>query len=162
MRRKDREVLELNEIIAIIDECDIVRLGFLDESYPYIVPMNFSYEVMNGHINLYVHGAMEGRKYDLMLKHGKCAFEMDIPLKMECIPEAKDVTMRYKCVMGTADISFVYGDEKRRVMDEVIMARYEETRDFLYNKSVLPKTLIAKISVNSITAKVNPLAGEPD
>lgn len=162
MRRKDREVTDMDEIIRIIDECDIVRLGFQDEEYPYIVPMNFAYEIQDGKIVLYVHGAMAGRKYELMEKQGKCCFEMDIPLAMECIPTAGDVTMRYKCVMGTAKVSFVYGEEKQRVVDEVIMGRYENTRNFAYNKAVLPRTMVSKIAVDSVTAKVNPLAGMPD
>ena len=30
MRRKDREVTDFNEIIKIIDECEIIRLGIAD------------------------------------------------------------------------------------------------------------------------------------
>lgn len=33
MRRKDREVKDINEIIGIIDQCDIVRIGLADGIY---------------------------------------------------------------------------------------------------------------------------------
>lgn len=42
------------------------------------------------------------------------------------------------------------------------MGRYENTRNFAYNKAVLPRTMVSKIAVDSVTAKVNPLAGMPD
>ena len=110
MRRKDREITDFNIMIKIIDECDIIRIGLADGEFPYIVPLNFAYTVdENQQIRFYIHGAMAGRKYELMQKNLKCSFEMDIPLEMDCIIEKKDVTMRYKSVMGTASIRFLDG-----------------------------------------------------
>lgn len=162
MRRKDREVTDFNEIIKIIDECDIIRIGLSDGDFPYIVPLNFAYTVNGGQICFYVHGAMAGRKYALMNKNLKCSFEMDIPIKMECIYEKKDVTMRYKCVMGTADITFLDGEEKQAAIDDIIMARYEQTRSFEYNKAAVARTAVARLDVREITAKVNPVSGGAD
>lgn len=82
---------------------------------------------------------------------------MDIPLEMDCIVEKKDVTMRYKSVMGTAEISFLDGEEKQNAIDNIIMARYAETRNFEYNKNAVSRTAVAKLSVISLTAKVNPV-----
>ena len=45
MRRKDREVTGFSEIMKIVEQCEIVHLGLSDGDYPYIVPMNFAYEV---------------------------------------------------------------------------------------------------------------------
>ncbi len=162
MRRKDREVTDFETILNIIDECDIIRIGLADGDFPYIVPMNFAYNVNGSQITFYVHGAMAGRKYELMNQNKKCSFEMDIPLRMECIAEHKDVTMRYRCVMGTADIAFLDGQEKQDAMDNVIMNRYNETRHFDYHKAALKRTAVAKLTVSSLTAKVNPLSGGPD
>lgn len=157
MRRKDREITDFQEIIRIIDECQIVRLGLADGEYPYIVPVNFAYKVTDGQISLYVHGAMAGRKYEMLCKNPVCSFEMDIPLEMDCITEKGDVTMRYKCVMGKANVTFLEGIEKQAALDDIIMARYEETRNFDYNKSYMNNTAIAKLTVTEITAKANPV-----
>ena len=162
MRRKDREVTDFNEIIKIIDECDILRLGLSDGLFPYIVPVNFAYEVKDGRIFFYIHGAMAGRKYELLSKNKVCSFEMDIPLKIECIPEKKDVTMRYKSVMGKAEAVFLDGEEKRLAVENIIMGRYEETRNFDYNKNALPRTAVVRLAVTEITAKVNPINGNAD
>ena len=162
MRRKDREVTDFETILGIIEECNIIRLGLADGDFPYIVPLNFAYTVSGKQIDFYVHGAMAGRKYELMNKNGKCSFEMDIPLEMDCIPEKKDVTMRYKCVMGTADITFLEGEEKQNAMDTIIMNRYKETRNFDYNRGMVAVTAVAKLAVIDMTAKVNPIGGGAD
>ena len=157
MRRKDREVTDFEKIIRIIDECQIVRLGLADGDYPYIVPVNFAYKVTDDQITLYIHGAMAGRKYEMLCKNPVCSFEMDIPLEMDCIPEKGDVTMRYKSIMGKAKVTFPEGVEKQAALDDIIMARYEETRNFKYNSNCINNTMIAKLTVTEITAKINPI-----
>ena len=167
MRRRDREVTDPETILSFIDDCDIIRIGLADGDHPYIVPMNFAYTVTddpeNGRqIAFYVHGAMAGRKYGLMKQNRKCSFEMDIPLEMDCITEKKDVTMRYKCVMGRADIEFLEGEEKQSAIDNIIMARYEQTRSFDYNRKAVAVTMIARLVVTELTAKINPIGGGAD
>lgn len=157
MRRSDREVTDFETILGIIDECDIIRIGLADGDVPYIVPLNFAYTVSDKQIAFYVHGAKAGRKYELMHKNGKCSFEMDLPLEMDCMVEKKNVTMRYKCVMGTATITFLEGEEKKRAIDDIMMKRYEETRAFDYNRNMVEGTAVAKLTVTDLTAKVNPI-----
>lgn len=155
MRRKDREITDFDEILKIIDACDIVRLGLSDGDTPYIVPVNFAYEVMDAKVMLYIHGAMAGRKYEILIKNPICSFEMDIPVQIECIEEKKDVTMRYQSVMGKAVAEFLEGEEKVRALDEILMARYDQTRDFNYNRRMIPQTAVIRLKVVEMTAKRN-------
>lgn len=37
MRRKDREVTSIDEIVLIIDKCDVCRVAFSYNDIPYIV-----------------------------------------------------------------------------------------------------------------------------
>ncbi len=155
MRRKDREVTDFNTIVSIIDECNVLRIGLADDDYPYIVPLNFGYRVEGEQIYFYIHGAMAGRKYELMNKLKKCSCEMDVPLKIECMPERKSVTMKYKSVMGKANIKFLYGEERVLAMDKYIMGRYENTKNFEYNKNMLNITCVAELRVTEFTGKMN-------
>ena len=77
MRRKDREVTELEAVMEIIRQCDVLRLGLADGDYPYIVPMNFGWEEKEGRLYFYLHGAAEGRKAELLRQNGACFFQMD-------------------------------------------------------------------------------------
>ena len=71
MRRKEREVTDFNSILEIIDECRIMRIGLADGDFPYIVPLNFAYTVSGKQLDFYIHGALSGRKYELMKRCGK-------------------------------------------------------------------------------------------
>lgn len=162
MRRKDREVTDFDTIVRMVDECDIIRLGLADGDFPYIVPVNFAYTVTGQELCFYIHGAMAGRKYELLSRNPYCSFEMDIPLEMDCIVEKKDVTMRYKSVMGKCRADFLEGEEKQRAIDEIIMARHAETRCFDYNRDAVKRTAIIKLTVLDLTAKWNPVRSGAD
>lgn len=155
MRRKDREITDFDEIIKIINECDIIRLGLSDGNFPYIVPVNFAYTVSDNQIEFYIHGAMAGRKFQMLSANPLCSFEMDIPLGIDCIVEKKDVTMRYKSVMGKAKTEFLEGEEKQFAIDNIIMKRYRETENFDYNKSAVKRTAVARLTVIEVSAKAN-------
>ena len=157
MRRKDREITEFAEIIKIVDECEIVRIGLADGNYPYIVPVNFAYRMIDGQLFLYIHGAMAGRKYEMLRKNPECSFEMDIPLQIDCLAKQKDVTMRYKSVMGKATAEFLEGKENPPAIDDIIMARHDETRNFDYNRAAVSRTAVVRLEVKEITAKANPI-----
>ena len=67
MRRKDREITDFDKIVKVIDSCDCFRLGLIDDdNLPYIVPLNFAYEVTDGVISLYFHGSKSGKKADIL------------------------------------------------------------------------------------------------
>ena len=77
MRRSDREIKDFDEIIEVINKCDVCRLAINDGDYPYIVPMNFGFNIEDGKVVLYFHCASEGKKLELLRKNNKVAFEMD-------------------------------------------------------------------------------------
>ena len=43
MRRKDRELTELGEILQVVERCKVCRLAMADAAGLYLVPMNFGY-----------------------------------------------------------------------------------------------------------------------
>lgn len=47
MRRKDREIKNPEEILAIMKQCDVCNIAFFDEEYPYVIPLNFGVEYEN-------------------------------------------------------------------------------------------------------------------
>jgi nitroimidazol reductase NimA-like FMN-containing flavoprotein (pyridoxamine 5'-phosphate oxidase superfamily) len=78
MRRTDREVKNFDEIIDILSRCDTLRLGLNGEEYPYVVPLSFGFEAEDGEIIIYVHGAKEGKKHDLIAKDDRVCVEAGI------------------------------------------------------------------------------------
>ena len=80
MRRQDREVLQPEQIDAIIESCDCLRLGLNAEDGAYIVPLNFAY-VPGKPAKFYFHSAKEGRKVDMIGQGAKAGFELDAKRK---------------------------------------------------------------------------------
>ena len=77
MRRRDREVTELNEIIHILDSGKVLHLGLVDQGKPYIVPVNYGYVMENDKLVFYVHGALEGRKLDIIRNNSDCCVQIE-------------------------------------------------------------------------------------
>lgn len=157
MRKADREVKDFEIIKDIIAECDSIKLAFNDGDYPYIVPLNFGVEYVDDQIIFYVHGAKVGKKVDLIEANGKCGFEMDCSHVIELIPENKDITMRYRSIIGKANIEILEDlGEKRHGLD-VIMAGIKEAEGYEWNYDVVPHTMVAKLTVVEYAGKINPV-----
>ena len=66
MRLKKREITDPEILREILESCEVVRIGAMDEEGMFIVPMNYGYDVREEdgtlHVCLYLHGAKEGRK----------------------------------------------------------------------------------------------------
>ena len=66
MRRRDREVTELNEIIHILDSGKVLHLGLVDQGKPYIVPVNYGY-VMENDVSASKEGVVHNRSFFVIL-----------------------------------------------------------------------------------------------
>lgn len=159
MRRKDRQLSSFEQMLAIVERCDVLRLGIADGEYPYIVPVNFAYQVER-HENqdtlcLYTHGAIFGRKYELLRRKRCCSFEMDLIHDIVLLPEYGAVTQRYESVMGEARVEFLEGDDKQHAIDDIFMARWELTRNFDYNHHMVPHTAVMRLVVTAMSGKAN-------
>ena len=64
MRLKKREITDPEILREILESCEVVRIGAMDEEGMFIVPMNYGYDVREEdgtlHVCLYLHGAKEG------------------------------------------------------------------------------------------------------
>ena len=151
MRRKDREITEFEEIIDVMERCGVCRLALHDEEYPYIVPLNFGMQVEEGQIVLYFHGAEKGKKYELIKKNNKASFEMDCTTQLVTILEDSNCTMNYESVIGQGRVEILSENEKEQALD-ILMRHYRE-EDFPYNKAVIPKTTVFKLTVEKCSGK---------
>lgn len=151
MRRSDREIKERKEIIGVIEKCDVCRLALNDEGYPYILPLNFGMEIEEETIVLYFHGATEGKKYDLIAKDNRASFEMDCGHRLVTNEEKGSCTMEYESVIGQGRIEIVPDAQKYAAL-KILMKHYHK-EDFAFEKAVIPKTTVFKLTVGSITGK---------
>ena len=76
MRRKDREVTAIHEIVEILDLCKTCHVAMQDDGELYLVPLSYGYEIEDCTLTLYFHSAKEGRKLDIWKKNPNVCFEM--------------------------------------------------------------------------------------
>lgn len=104
MRRKDREIRDLDQLEDILKECDAVRIAAQDEAGLFIVPMNFGYRLEGEKLTLFVHSAPEGRKVDAFRQDGMVAFEMDCGHALRTADTACGHSFTYRSIMGSGMI----------------------------------------------------------
>lgn len=154
MRRSDREIKSMDEILDVIKRCDVCRLAFNDpEGYPYILPLNFGMQLENDKIVLYFHGAAEGKKYQLLEQDARVSFEMDCGhrLVMSGSRDSCHCTMEYESVMGRGRAEIVPDEQKYDALC-VLMRQYHE-ENCTFNKAAMPRTTVLRVVVEQITGK---------
>ena len=156
MRRQDREITELDELLEIINRCDICRLALNDDGYPYILPLNFGTEVNDGKLTLYFHSALEGTKLNLIRRDNRASFEMDCEGELEYIREKGYCTYAYESVIGSGRIIMVEDEDDKIHALRKLMQQYHGGKDVPFSRAALPRTAVYKLVVEKITCKQKP------
>lgn len=153
MRRKDREITDLEEIKAVVEKCDVCRIAINgDDGYPHIVPLNFGCEWQGERLTLYFHSAQEGRKMDLLARDSRVAFEMDCEHEIFSVEERGYCTMNFASVMGRGRIEFIDSEEEKIAALTLLTDRYHEGH-FEFGRGALKATRVYRLVAESISAK---------
>ncbi len=75
----EREVTEIELIEAMLNQFHHVNLGLHDtDGYPYVVPVNFGFEIIEDKLYVYTHFMKKGHKLDLMRNNPKVCLEFSM------------------------------------------------------------------------------------
>jgi len=152
MRRKDREITDLEEILSIVDECKVIRLAMLDENgLPYIIPLSFGYRFENGAFTFYFHSAPQGRKLDLLRRDGRVAFEMDCRGGLQTADRACGFGYYYASVLGSGTVEFLEGAEKCAALSALM--RHMAGREDTFTEEQARGVAVFAVRVESFSAK---------
>ena len=152
MRRKDREVTQTSEIIEIMKKCDSCSVAFFDEGYPYVIPMNFGVEHIDGVVTLYFHSAKFGKKLDLLRKNGRVAFEMSCSHQLVEGESPCSYTMEYESVCGNGHMEILDQAQKIKAL-QVLMNQYVEEQSLSFEKIALENVVVMSLIVNELKGK---------
>jgi uncharacterized protein len=152
MRRKEREISDMDLISEVIRSADTCRLAFADNNTPYIVTMNFGYSEGVKPV-LYFHCAPEGKKMEMMKKNNYVCFQMDSDHQLTTGDRCCDWGMKYKSVVGYGRLSPVEDmEEKERGLD-LIMEHYGGSGKQGYDPKVFLRTTLLRLEITEISAK---------
>ena len=154
MRRSDREVTDIQEIRALIDECKVIRLAMIDGNKPYVVPLNFGYTYENGAFTIYCHSAKEGKKLDVIRRNASVAFEMDCQNALQHGETACTHSYYYASVLGEGKAEILEGDEKCKGLSALML--HMAGRNDVFTAEMADKVAVIAIRVDALTAKKRP------
>lgn len=154
--RREREVTDLEEIIGILNRAKIVHVGMIDGNRPYVVPMNYGYTLENGKLTLYLHGAKEGRKLDILRENPNVFIEIDTDIVPFEGHTACHYGICYSSVMGEGTAEIVEDSEEKKEALSILMKTQTE-KDFTFTDRMVSIVTVIKIHVDEFTAKKRPL-----
>lgn len=153
MRRTDREIKDINEIVDILNKGNVIRVSMFNDVYPYIVPLSYGFEQIEDKIYIYIHSANEGLKLDLIRNNPNVAVETDEFIKTERIKHG--ITSRYRSVIAFGNALILDNDEEKKHGLRLIVDHYgynDFNLDICNNFSF---TTVVRIEVKEIFGKKN-------
>lgn len=153
MRRKEKEIVSHEEILALLDKCKVCRLGMSENNMPYIVPLNFGYEFSGDSLVLYFHCAHEGKKIDILKRNNKACFEVDCghELLMSNVPCRTGFA--YQSIIGQGGVAFLTDSQAKSHGLNVIFRHQTGRDDVCFEEKQLNAVTVLKLSVISYTGK---------
>lgn len=154
MRRKDREITDINAIYGIISKCQTATLAMCNENEPYIVTVNFGFVRGTDGDELCFHCAKEGKKLSFIEKNPHVAFTMVSHYAPKEGSEACKWSAFYESVVGSGTARLAQPDEKKKYFDAVF-AQVKSDYSPVYNEAALNNTCIVVIKIDELSAKAN-------
>jgi len=154
--KREREITDRDEILRILNSCKILHLGMVDGDEPYVVPMNFGYTMEDDKLTLFLHGALKGRKIDVMKTNPKVFFEMECDVTPFEGKVACQYGTSYACLMGRGRAEILEDVEEKKSGLSKFM-KSQTGLDFEFNDKMVSAVSVIKISVDNYTAKARPL-----
>ncbi len=157
MKKSEREITNFDDIVAVLDSCDTVNLGINGEKYPYVVPVSFGYEVVEGKIVIYIHGAMEGLKNELIAKDPNVCVEAHV--MRGYVNKGFQTSVDYESIIGFGTAEIANDEEAARGVG-LLMAHCGQP-DFDGTLCIrMGTTRVFKITLESVTGKRRFAPGE--
>lgn len=159
MRLRKRAVTDAGEVRQIIEECQVLRLGLIDDEGMFIVPVNFGYawDEKTALPRFYVHSAREGRKAEAVLAGGTdgvvAAFELDV--------DGGNIVGDYSCAYSRAYASVMGCGRVREVVDaaeredglRLLMAHAAPGAPAAFAHEGMARVAIFRLDVERLSAK---------
>lgn len=152
MRRKDRQMQDDSEMIAVISRCKVLRLGMAAENRPYVVPLNFGYAFPDGKLTVYFHCARQGKKLDIIRANPAVCLEWDCDHVLTEGETACAYGYCYSSVIAFGKAEIVTAPEEKALGLELLM-KHQTGKDFTFTSDDLQNVAVCRITVEEISGK---------
>ncbi|BEU88908.1 pyridoxamine 5'-phosphate oxidase family protein [Selenomonas sp. TAMA-11512] len=156
MRRKDREVKGIEDILSIVKKAKILHLGLFDGVYPYIVPLHYGYEFIDGNLVFFMHSAKEGHKLDLIKENSHVCIELECDVEPV---SGGEIPCRYGAafasVIGRGKAEIV-SDASEKIRGLNLLMENQTGRHFEIDDKMVSGVEVIRVVIPAYTAKARP------
>ena len=153
MRRKQKEVTDRKWMEDILKRGQFMHLAMVGaDGLPYVVPIGYGYK--DG--VLYMHGAPEGRKNDILAVNPKVCFQVTLDAEVQADKVGAKFTMKYRSVTGFGAVHSLTDTNERNTALKIIMEHYgygESHADIPENDEAHKKLWVARLDIESMAGK---------
>lgn len=154
MRRKESEITNIDEKLAIINANKVCRIGLADDGMPYVVPLNYGWSFKDNELTLFFHGAKAGKKLDIIKKNNNACFEIDCDGALVEGKTACRYGYAFQSVIGFGKITVLDGaEEKKYALTELMCHQTGRRIDFDFEDNELNGVAVYKLTSGEFTGK---------
>ena len=158
MRLSKREVKDPMALRQIVEDCDVVRIGAVDEEGMFIVPVNFGYEMMEGEgvtvLKLYFHSASQGRKAEAFRKSPEVAIEMDCSHELIRGSYSCSYSYGFRSIMGNGVVRGITRNDEKLHALKLLMEHTGAPEAVTFSEDAVDRVNVYCIEVKSFTGKM--------
>lgn len=152
MRRKDKQVSDVEVLNSVINNATVCRIGLVKDDRPYVIPLNFGFDGRN----IYFHSARSGEKVEIlkMNNHICIEFEQDISIiesEKPCDWSARFLTI---VVHGTAEL-VVDLVQKRYGLVQILEHYKSGVGEYPFTDDEIKPVLVYKVMIEEIIGKLS-------
>lgn len=152
MKRSDRELTKPEEFRSVLENSDVVHIAMHDGEEIYLLAMNYGFTFENEKLILYVHGNLEGKKWDLIRKNSRVAIEIDCEHSLIKGNVACQYGYTFASIMGNGNAEIVEDPEEKAAALSLLMKNLTG-QNFEFNDRLAKVVAIGKITLDSYTGK---------
>jgi len=154
LRRKDKEITDVDEKLNIIKKCKVCRLGLSENNAPYIIPLNYGYNFENNTLTLFFHSAMEGKKLEIIKNNNNACFEINCETKLIEAEKACNYGYAFKSIIGFGKI-IVLENETEKINGLNLIMKHQTEKETVYNftHDDVKNVCVYKMIVETFTGK---------
>jgi nitroimidazol reductase NimA-like FMN-containing flavoprotein (pyridoxamine 5'-phosphate oxidase superfamily) len=153
MRRKDREVTDINGIEEILKQCKTCHVAMVDNGLPYVVPLSYGYKIIKRNVlELYFHSATEGRTLDILKRNNKVCFEMAQKGEPVHSENPCKAGYYYASIIGFGEVMFIEPEEEKGEALS-IMVKHQSGKDVKFTAEQIKDVCVFKIVSTEFTGK---------
>ena len=156
MTKRERQITDIAQIRQILEKGKVLHLGLCVNDEPYVVPMNYGYQLEGEKLVVYLHSAVRGKKLDMIRANPKVFFEISCDIVPFEGVKPCQYGMVYSSVMGRGTAEIVEDVEEKKAAMTILM-KTQTGKDFSFEDRLVSMVAVVRIDVAEYTAKHRPL-----